>query len=66
MLLQKRLRFIYAFYLEDIETPVGRAINSSIAGLVLLSSAIFVTQTYVLPIPIQLMYSRCHIYKDVL
>jgi len=34
------------FYLEDIETPVGKALNLLIAGLVLLSSAIFVVETY--------------------
>lgn len=44
MLLQK-----VAFYLEDIETPIGRTINLGIAGLVLLSSAIFVAQTYAIP-----------------
>ncbi len=43
------LREKAAFYLEDIETPVGRAVNLIIAGLVLLSSAIFVAQTYALP-----------------
>lgn len=37
------------FYLEDIETPVGRAITLSITGLVLLSSAIFVAETYPIP-----------------
>ncbi|MGI0494580.1 ion transporter [Alkalinema pantanalense CENA528] len=38
-----------AFYLEDIETPGGRTINLLITGLVLLSSAIFVAETYTLP-----------------
>lgn len=38
-----------AFYLEDIETIPGRAINLIITGLVLLSSAIFVTETYTIP-----------------
>jgi voltage-gated potassium channel len=42
MLLKQR----FAFYLEDIETPIGRAFNLVITGLVLLSSAIFVTETY--------------------
>lgn len=42
MLLKQRI----AFYLEDIETPIGRAFNLIITGLVLLSSAIFVTETY--------------------
>lgn len=35
-----------SFYLEDIETPIGKAINFVIVGLVLLSAAIFVAQTY--------------------
>jgi voltage-gated potassium channel len=43
------LRKIVRFYLEDIETSIGRAINLAIAGLVLLSSAIFITETYVIP-----------------
>lgn len=37
------------FYLEDIETPIGKIINLAITGLVLLSSAIFVMETYPLP-----------------
>ncbi|MDX2230395.1 MAG: ion transporter [Leptolyngbyaceae cyanobacterium bins.349] len=40
------LRNQLAFYLEDIETPIGRALNWSITGLVLLSSALFVAETY--------------------
>ena len=47
ILLQARSRL--GFYLEDIETPIGRTINLSITGLVLLSAAIFVAQTYGLP-----------------
>lgn len=43
------LRQTIAAYLDDIETPVGRAVNWGITGLVLLSSAIFVAQTYALP-----------------
>lgn len=35
-----------SFYLEDIETPIGKAINLAITSLVLLSSAIFVAETY--------------------
>jgi voltage-gated potassium channel len=35
-----------AFYLEDIDTPIGKALNLMITGLVLLSVAIFVAQTY--------------------
>ena len=41
-----------AFYLEDIETPVGRAINLLIMGLILLSSIIFVAETYPLSEPV--------------
>jgi voltage-gated potassium channel len=43
------LRKTVNFYLEDIETPIGKAINLTITGLVLLSSAIFVAETYSLP-----------------
>jgi len=35
-----------AFYLEDIDTPAGKALNLLITGLVLLSVTIFVAQTY--------------------
>ncbi len=45
MALQQQL----GFYLEDIETPVGKTINLGITALVLLSSGIFVAQTYALP-----------------
>lgn len=38
-----------AFYLQDLDTPVGKAFNLTIAGLVLLSSGIFVAETYNLP-----------------
>ncbi|MBD2464970.1 ion transporter [Oscillatoria sp. FACHB-1407] len=38
-----------SFYLEDIETPLGRAINFVITGLVLLSCVIFITLTYPIP-----------------
>ena len=49
MLLRQKI----AFYLEDIETPTGRAVNLVMAGLVLLSSAIFVTETYAIPNPLR-------------
>jgi len=45
MLLRQKIRL----YLEDIENPAGRAVNLCILGLILLSSAIFVAQTYPLP-----------------
>ncbi|GAB4379109.1 MAG: ion transporter [Elainellaceae cyanobacterium] len=41
-----KLRQKVRFYLEDIETSVGKTINLSVAGLVLLSLAIFVAETY--------------------
>jgi voltage-gated potassium channel len=44
-----QLRRKIAYYLEDIETPIGRAINLFLLGLILLSSAIFVAQTYPIP-----------------
>lgn len=43
--LQQKVRF----YFEDIETPLGKAINLIITGLVLLSSTIFVAETYTIP-----------------
>lgn len=36
-------------YLEDIETPTGIAVNLIIVGLICLSLAIFVIQTYAIP-----------------
>ncbi len=45
MLLRQKI----AHYLEDIETPLGRAVNLFILALILLSSAVFVAQTYPLP-----------------
>lgn len=53
MLIKQRI----AFYLEDIETPVGRVVNLTITGLVLLSSAIFVADTYTIP-----DYLRIHLH----
>lgn len=38
-----------AFYLKDLDTATGKAINLTIAGLVLLSSFIFVADTYSIP-----------------
>ncbi|MBD2743116.1 ion transporter [Coleofasciculus sp. FACHB-1120] len=43
------LRQKIAFYLEDIETPTGKIFNFVITGMILLSSAIFVIETYPLP-----------------
>jgi voltage-gated potassium channel len=49
MLLRKKI----SFYFEDIETPIGRAINLIITGFVLLSSAIFVSETFAIPEPLR-------------
>jgi voltage-gated potassium channel len=46
------LRDKISFYLEDIETPIGRIVNLAIASLVLVSTGIFVAQTY--PLSLQL------------
>lgn len=43
------LRQKISFYFEDIETPTVRVINLIITALVLLSSAIFVIETYTIP-----------------
>lgn len=48
------IRSRIAFYLEDIETPVGRAINLPIMVLILLSSGIFVAETYPLDISVRI------------
>ncbi len=45
MLLRQKM----AFYLEDMESPVGKVFNLMITGLVLLSSAVFVAETYPIP-----------------
>ncbi|MEH1834159.1 MAG: potassium channel family protein [Nostoc sp.] len=37
------------FYLTDLETPLGKAINLTLAAMVLLSSGIFVAETYNIP-----------------
>ncbi|MBU7583594.1 MAG: ion transporter [Nostoc sp. TH1S01] len=42
------------FYLTDLETPTGKVINLTIAALVLISSGIFVAQTYNIPYNIRL------------
>ncbi|HEY9729579.1 MAG TPA: ion transporter [Chroococcales cyanobacterium] len=49
MLLRQKI----AYYLEDVEAPVGRFVNLLILGLILLSSAIFVAQTYPIPTSIR-------------
>ncbi|AUB39220.1 kch, voltage-gated potassium channel [Nostoc flagelliforme CCNUN1] len=37
------------FYLKDLETPLGKAINLTLAVMVLVSSGIFVAETYNIP-----------------
>ncbi|MGH1393843.1 MAG: ion transporter [Trichormus sp.] len=44
------------FYLTDLETPIGKAINLTIVTLVLLSSGIFVAQTYNIPDAVRLQF----------
>jgi voltage-gated potassium channel len=47
------LREKIAFYLEDIDTPLGKGINLFITGLVLVSSGIFIAETYKTPIEVK-------------
>jgi voltage-gated potassium channel len=47
------LRQKIAYYLDDLETPTGEVITVAIALLVLISSGIFVAQTYAMPDPIR-------------
>ena len=35
-----------AFYLEDIETPLGKTLNLTLTGIILISLASFIAQTY--------------------
>nr|WP_246841490.1 ion transporter [Chroococcidiopsis sp. TS-821] len=55
MLLAKK---VIGFYLEDIETPLGRFLNLTITGLVLLSSTIFVAETYSIPAELRIILDR--------
>ncbi|HEY9648492.1 MAG TPA: ion transporter [Chroococcidiopsis sp.] len=52
------IRETVGFYLEDIETPIGKAVNIVITGLVLLSSAIFVVETYAISDSLRLILDR--------
>jgi voltage-gated potassium channel len=49
MLTKKQL----AFYLEDIETPTGRNVSLILTGLILLSIASFIAETYPLSEPVR-------------
>ena len=44
-----------AFYLKDLQTPLGKVINLTIVILVMLSSSIFVAETYYIPKSIYLV-----------
>ncbi len=57
------LREKIAVYLEDIDTPVGRGINLFITGLVLVSSAIFVLETYEIPIELK---TQLHLIENAI
>ncbi|MEA5596318.1 ion transporter [Rivularia sp. UHCC 0363] len=46
-----------AFYFKDLETSLGKAINITIVILVMLSSGIFVAQTYQLPESVRLIFN---------
>lgn len=50
MLLRQKL----SFYLKDLDTPLGKTINLTIVFLVLLSSILFVVDTYAIPASIHL------------
>jgi len=52
------LRNKIGFYLEDIETPLGRMINLVITGLVLLSSILFVILTYPISSDLRLLLNN--------
>ena len=43
------------FCFQSLETPIGQAINLTIVSLVIISSGIFVAQTYSLPVRIKLI-----------
>lgn len=47
------LREKIAFYLEDIDTPLGKGVNLFITGLVLVSSGIFIAETYKIPVEVK-------------
>jgi voltage-gated potassium channel len=44
--MERTLRQRVAFYLEDVETPIGRAITIVVTGVILLSCGLFVLATY--------------------
>jgi voltage-gated potassium channel len=47
-----------SLYLEDIENPIGKIVNLSIAGLVVISTGIFVAETYPLSAEMRSLISK--------
>jgi voltage-gated potassium channel len=47
-----------AVYLEDIETPLGMAVNLTVISLIFLSLVMFVTETYSLPESVEVWLHR--------
>ena len=45
-------------YLEDIENPIGRIVNLLITGLVLVSTGIFIAETYPLQPDVRSLISK--------
>jgi voltage-gated potassium channel len=48
-----------AFYLEDLETPFGKVLALGLAGLVLVSSAIFVSESYAIAPSLRSVLDNC-------
>ena len=46
------------FYLEDIESPIGKTVNLVITGLVLVSTGIFVAETYPLSVEVRSIINK--------
>ena len=46
------------FYLEDIESPIGKTVNLLITGLVLVSTGIFVAETYPLSVEVRSIINK--------
>jgi voltage-gated potassium channel len=47
-----------SFYLEDIDSPIGKVVNLLITALVLISTGIFVAETYSLPDEVRSVVSK--------
>lgn len=56
------LREQIACYLDDVQSPAGVAINLIILGLILLSSAVFVAETYPIPASTQVWIRAVDIF----